>query len=44
MPQTCSTEEGKGRCGCTGHKSAMMMLALVILAVIAGAVSLFIGK
>jgi len=44
MPQTCSTEQGKGGCGCTGHKPAMMMLVFVVLAVIVGAVSLFIGK
>ena len=44
MSQTCSTEEGRSGCGCTGHKPAMMMLAFVVLAVIFGAVSLFIGK
>lgn len=43
MSQTCGTEEGK--CGtCGGHKAAMMMLAFVVVAVLAGAASMFFGK
>ena len=43
MSQTCKTEEGK--CGaCGGHKAGMMMLAFVVVAAIAGAASMFLGK
>ena len=43
MSQTCKTEEGK--CGaCSGHKAAMMMLAFVAVAALAGAASMFLGK
>ncbi len=43
MSQTCKTEEGK--CGaCGGHKAAMMMLAFVVVAALAGAASMFLGK
>jgi hypothetical protein len=43
MSQTCGTEEGK--CGtCGGHKAAMMMLAFVVVAVLAGVASIYFGK
>ena len=44
MSQTCSTEQGKNKCGsCSGHHGAMLMLGFLGLAVIGALAAAFLG-